>query len=228
VSLRTPPAAAEDAYGVVPDNTLVVAAPGVLSNDSAASGAVFVATPRPVTGPASGTLTLNADGSFVYAPDAGFSGIDVFTYRAVDAFGLLSAPVTVTITVSGSTYISDAGWGSAFDAARHLDLAFPPYVPAGSAIASATFHHSYRSEGVGTTCTYLEVYDGATLIGSHGSAASPISCADGTFQVDDVALPEVTDATRANNVTVRVYVRNSAGGRSEHRVAALDLDYSLR
>ena len=42
-----------------------------------------------VTGPANGALTLNADGSFSYTPDANFSGTDSFVYPASD--GTLSA-----------------------------------------------------------------------------------------------------------------------------------------
>ena len=34
-----------------------------------------------VSGPAHGNLTLNADGSFTYTPNAGFYGSDSFTYR---------------------------------------------------------------------------------------------------------------------------------------------------
>jgi hypothetical protein len=228
VTLRTPPVAAADAYAVAQDNALAVSAPGVLANDTASSGTLTVASPRPATGPANGTLTLNADGSFTYQPNTGFTGTDSFTYRALDSSGLASAPATVTITVGSSAYISDTGWGAAFDGARHLDLTFPPYVAAGSTIASATFRHVYRSAAGGTTCYWLEVYSGATLIGTHGSAGSPVSCATTGWQTDSVSLPEVNNATRANTVTVRLYLRNSAGGRSEHRTATLDLDYSLR
>ncbi len=34
--------------------------------------------------PQHGTLTLNADGSFSYTPDANFNGTDSFTYKAND------------------------------------------------------------------------------------------------------------------------------------------------
>ncbi|MCA9008171.1 MAG: cadherin-like domain-containing protein, partial [Planctomycetaceae bacterium] len=50
------------------------------------------------TGPAHGTLVLNADGSFQYTPVPGFSGTDSFTYRASDALSS-SAAATVTLTV---------------------------------------------------------------------------------------------------------------------------------
>jgi hypothetical protein len=228
VTLRTPPVAAADAYVVAQDNALAVAAPGILANDTATVGALSVAAPRPVSGPANGSLTLNADGSFTYQPTAGFTGTDTFTYRATDGSGLVSGLATVTLTVRSTAYISDTGWGAAFDAARRLDFTFPPYVAAGSTIASATFRHTYRSAAGGTTCYYVEVYSGATLIGTHGSAGSPVSCATTAFVTDTITLPEINSATRANTVTVRLYLRNSAGGRSEHRTATLDLDYSLR
>ena len=37
-----------------------------------------------VTGPAHGTLTLNANGSFTYTPAANYNGPDSFTYKAND------------------------------------------------------------------------------------------------------------------------------------------------
>ena len=43
-----------------------------------------------------GTLTLAADGSFTYVPDAGFSGIDTFTVQVTDSI----TPVIVTVTVT--------------------------------------------------------------------------------------------------------------------------------
>jgi len=38
-----------------------------------------------VSGPSNGSLTLNTDGSFSYAPSLNFNGTDSFTYRANDA-----------------------------------------------------------------------------------------------------------------------------------------------
>jgi FtsP/CotA-like multicopper oxidase with cupredoxin domain len=90
------PVAAGDAYSVAAGTILNAAAPGVLGNDSDMDGDGLTAVP--VSGPASGSLVLNADGSFSYTPNAGFTGTDSFTYQASDGVDS-SAAATVTITV---------------------------------------------------------------------------------------------------------------------------------
>ncbi len=69
----------------------------MLANDTDVEGdpltAVLVDTPQ------HGTLTLNADGSFTYTPDANFNGTDSFTYKANDGQADTNA-ATVTITVN--------------------------------------------------------------------------------------------------------------------------------
>jgi hypothetical protein len=71
---------------------------GVLANDSDPQGDPVTAVL--VDGPDNAAaFTLNTNGTFTYTPNAAFSGIDTFTYRANDgAFD--SAPATVTITVT--------------------------------------------------------------------------------------------------------------------------------
>src|SRR5439155_13901176 len=95
----SPPVAVADSYGVDEDGTLVVdAGHGVLSNDSDPDGDAI--TTLLLTHPANGTLTLSADGSFSYTPDADYFGTDGFTYHARDASGSLSSETTVRITVN--------------------------------------------------------------------------------------------------------------------------------
>ncbi|WP_123042046.1 Ig-like domain-containing protein [Cohnella candidum] len=50
-------------------------------------------------GPVNGTAAVNADGSWTYAPAAGFTGTDSFGVTASDPFGL-SAQTTVTVDVA--------------------------------------------------------------------------------------------------------------------------------
>ena len=91
------PDADDDSYSTDEDTTLNVAAPGVLGNDSDVEGSALTAVL--VAGPASGTLTLNPDGSFDYEPDENLNGSDSFTYMAND--GTLDSNVaTVSITVN--------------------------------------------------------------------------------------------------------------------------------
>jgi uncharacterized repeat protein (TIGR01451 family) len=92
------PVAADDAYSVDEDTTLSRSAPGVLANDSDADGEGLTAVPD--TQPGHGVLTLRADGSFDYTPDADFNGTDSFTYYASDGKAD-SSTATVTITLPG-------------------------------------------------------------------------------------------------------------------------------
>src|SRR5207249_994218 len=98
----TPVAANDDSYTTPEDTQLTVSAPGVLANDTDADGDTLTAVL--VSGPAHGTLTLNADGSLVYMPALNFNGTDSFTYKASDGQAQ-SSVATVTITV---TPVNDA------------------------------------------------------------------------------------------------------------------------
>ncbi len=91
------PGAVADAYEIGKGGTLTIAAnTGVLSNDSDVNGGTLAAVLD--SGPSFGTLTLNPDGSFTYTPEAGFVGVDTFTYVASDGTDE-SAAVTASITV---------------------------------------------------------------------------------------------------------------------------------
>jgi VCBS repeat-containing protein len=93
------PTAAADEFSTDEDTSLHVDASGVLSNDSDPEGDTLTAAL--VSGPANGTLTLNADGSFDYVPGANFNGDDSFVYTASDG-SLASNEATVTITVNSA------------------------------------------------------------------------------------------------------------------------------
>lgn len=85
----------------------------MLGNDSDPDADSLSATL--VSGPAHGTLSLNADGSFGYTPAANFNGSDSFTYQASDG-SLASTTATVTLTVNA---VNDAP--SALDDAYATD-----------------------------------------------------------------------------------------------------------
>lgn len=93
------PAATADAFTVRVNSTLEIAAPGVLANDGTGQGTVAALEGEP----SHGRLLLFLDGSFIYTPDGGYVGTDVFTYRAADGGGR-SDPVAVLITVEPWPY----------------------------------------------------------------------------------------------------------------------------
>jgi VCBS repeat-containing protein len=96
--VATSPVAIPDAYEVLENGTLVVSVPGVLANDYDADLPTNTLTAIPDTDTTYGDLTLNADGSFTYTPNAMWSGVDTFTYRVYDGTGY-SNVVSVTIMV---------------------------------------------------------------------------------------------------------------------------------
>jgi VCBS repeat-containing protein len=111
--VNDPPVAAVDGYLTPEDTPLSVAAPGVLANDSDADGDTLSASL--VSDVQRGALSLNPDGSFVYAPASGFSGTETFTYRAEDtssqsAETKVSVRVGVVVFADGFESGSTASW----------------------------------------------------------------------------------------------------------------------
>jgi hypothetical protein len=106
--IPAPVIAAADAYVVVPDTKLVVdAKTGLLANDFNPDGRKLTAS---VVGePRSGSLAVNADGSFEYTPRKGFQGTDTFSYQVTD--GVNTAEATVRVVVTSSVLAAADDWG---------------------------------------------------------------------------------------------------------------------
>ena len=88
------PIAADDSIHATEDTAFVgsVAGNDTLSGDG---GNVFTID----TGPTQGSVTMNADGSFTYTPDANYHGSDSFVYQLADADGD-SSSATVSINIA--------------------------------------------------------------------------------------------------------------------------------
>ena len=100
------PIAANDLYDAVMDEPLAITMPGILSNVTDADGGSLTA--NLFSGPANGSLDLAADGSFLYTPAAGFTGMDSFVYSASD--GVMSSGLAaVTIHVGDGNQAPVAG-----------------------------------------------------------------------------------------------------------------------
>lgn len=99
---NTAPMAVDDQYGYTFDGTRLVAAPGVLWNDTDADGDPLTAVL--LTPPSSGSLTLNPDGSFSYTPIAGFTDTTSFAYSAYDGVAYSNS---ATVTLVPGTCMGD-------------------------------------------------------------------------------------------------------------------------
>ncbi len=94
-----PPQGSADSYSVNAGQTLTVSAPGVLGNDTDPDGDTL--TVSWWSSASHGQFLLSNDGSFVYTPNAGFTGTDSFSYTVSDGQAT-DGPISVTITVNGS------------------------------------------------------------------------------------------------------------------------------
>ena len=89
-----------------PVQLAVTALNGVTANDTNPSAIALTA--QIVSGTSHGSLHLNVDGSFTYTPNAGFTGVDTFTYRDVSGSSVSNIG-TATIAVDTSPTIVLAG-----------------------------------------------------------------------------------------------------------------------
>ncbi|PZE90467.1 hypothetical protein DEI95_11975 [Curtobacterium sp. MCBD17_008] len=108
VTITVTPTAVDDAFSVHAGSTATAsAADGVLANDR---GSRLTVTGN--SAPAHGSLTVDADGSYVYTPTARFSGADSFTYTAEDGAGAtITGTVSITVlpTAKADTISATAG-----------------------------------------------------------------------------------------------------------------------
>ncbi len=118
---RVAPTTVADSYTTPQGVTLTG---NVLANDLGTNPRAIL-----INRPTRGTLVLNPNGSFSYQPNAGFSGLDIFTYYACDPNMplLCGNPATVSITVTPMS-----------TATRSAALAQPAAVAAKPAATTAT------------------------------------------------------------------------------------------
>ena len=186
------PVVANDTYTTGEDQPATIAAPGVLMNDSdpptkgtKPAGYVFDAAKE--SDPSNGTVSVNADGSFVYTPNAAFNGTDSFTYRARDGRPGNATLATVTVNV---TSINDAPSFTAGANQVSTEDAGPQTVPAwATAISAGPANESSQA------VDFIVTTDNAALF-----AAAPAIASDGTLTY--TAAP---DKNGVANVTVRIH-----------------------
>jgi hypothetical protein len=189
----TAPAVTTDSYTTSEDTALTIAAPGVLGND-VDSHALTAAV---LSSPTHGSLTLNADGSLTYTPNADYNGADSFSYRATDAAGLSgTANVNLTITAVNdaptATNLTQSLTFAEDAAALNLFTVAPVVADIDSASVTATLTLSNAAAGV--------------LVGA-GTGVGGIYTITGTPNAVSAALAAVTfDSAQDFNGTASVAV----------------------
>ena len=211
--------------------------------DDPSTGTVLSGTLTPSTVPASGTATFSvtlpagtANGTHqIYAVgSAGDSaGADIAVASATtiktSAWSLGDASSGTSLNVSAQAAFASDGvtfntgnWGTAFSTTRYVESDWNTTLPAGKSVTGAAFNYRHAASNAGdTVCFYLEVRRISTgaVLGTHGSAASPLSCVTGTTQaMSTTSLPEISTSDIANDARIRVYARSSGS-----RAVTIDL-----
>jgi VCBS repeat-containing protein len=188
-----PPVAADDALGTPHDTPLHSFSPQLFRNDSDPSG--YELTAVLFSGPTNGALSLSADGTFTYTPNAGFVGSDGFVYLAFNGFNL-SGPATMRISVTNTAPASVA---DSYSVQPNLPLT----VRAPGVLANDT-----DAEGDALTATLVAgpQHGSLSLYGDGGFRYSPTAAYSGT----DTFTYNATDGiSTGNTVAVTLHVHAS-------------------
>ncbi|MFC2186651.1 Ig-like domain-containing protein [Fulvivirgaceae bacterium LMO-SS25] len=135
-STTNPPIANNDLANTLADanpaNPGVPVTINVIANDQAgnAGGVLDAASTAVVSGPSNGSLVNNGDGTITYTPDAGFSGVDTFTYSVDDTDN--NGPSTATVTIN----VYPAGTGNIVTAADDYKTTYPSTSTTGNVLTN--------------------------------------------------------------------------------------------
>ncbi|MGZ8327784.1 MAG: Ig-like domain-containing protein, partial [Allosphingosinicella sp.] len=181
----------------------------VLANDTDVDGETLTVTNPGVYVGANGTLTLNADGSYIYVPGAAAQGLDdgetvqdVFAYTASD--GTVSDSATLTVTVNG---VNDAPVANDDTAAISEDAASV----SGNVLANDT-DVDVEALTVSNPGVYVGAYGTLTLAADGSYSYVPSAAAQGLDDgetVQDVFTYTASDGTASDTATLTVTVNGA-------------------
>ncbi|MEN8178484.1 MAG: Ig-like domain-containing protein, partial [Pseudomonadota bacterium] len=224
------PVAVDDTYSTEQDVELVVPAPGVLGNDSDADGDTLTAAPTSIA--ANGVVTLNDNGSFLYVPNAGYTGPDSFTYVANDGF-VDSNEATVNINVTQGNLLPVADAGGPYEGTAGVELTFDgtgSNDPDGTIVSYLwTFGDGGTGTGPTPTHTYAnaEIYT-VTLEVTDDSGATDTAATVATIAPPPNVVPVAVDDSysmlqdSALNILAPGVLGNDSDADGDPLTAALD------
>ncbi len=149
------------------DKSLTVSTPGITASVTDVDGnPVTVAL---VVGPTNGTVVLQANGSFVYTPAAGFLGIDTFRYVASD--GVLVSNVGIA-TINVIPQFIGQSTGTSGNSSRLGSQASTTTTTGSSSTATASNSHSTGTSTTVNSGTTTSTSTTATTTATTNTAAS--------------------------------------------------------
>ena len=169
-----------------------------------------------VNGPSNGTLTLNADGSFVYTPNPGFVGQDTFTYKAND--GISDSNVgTVHLDVFPDPGLTSVGAGGSY---WHDTIGF---VTVSAGIFDSPPYYTPNYPVNPKSYTILSGFSHGTLTDSDALGFAYWYTPDPGFIGVDTMVVKVSDGYFPDSVTcVRVIFSNDAPVASNRSVSTIE------
>ena len=184
-----PPVAGNDLYQVQQGRELNVTAPGVLDDDFSPNPRLSL-TALLQRDASKGTLLLHPDGSFLYTPVAGYTGVDRFSYVVRDSEGRVSHLADVGITITGGG-----------PATATVGATSPP---AGAVLTGPTHFTATLTAPAGETVTSW------TVSYRRPGDANPVQIASGS----GTAVAADFDPTTVRNGTYEIAIRavTSGGG----------------
>ena len=144
--------------------------------------------------------------------------------RATSAWGLRDAADASSATVSDPIAFADSlskttkSWATTWSGTRYLEFDYVPSRPAGLPVSNASFDLRYRPATSGdSVCFYLEVrsISSGSLVATYGSSGSPLACVTGaSYTTVSTPIPAVSTTDVANDLRIRVYMRNATAARA--------------
>lgn len=139
-----------------------------------------------VNNPTNGAASVNTDGSFNYTPNAGFAGIDTFSYRIDDGAGGSSSALVNVSVAAASNFLSSAN--------SILFTTEDTEIPLGLSVAPGLFSGGALQNLVGTAALFRSDIAGATpVLTSIPAGTSSITITGYSTQSQDTSGSDLID-----------------------------------
>ncbi|MEQ1543170.1 MAG: putative Ig domain-containing protein [Novosphingobium sp.] len=156
-----------------------------------------------VTGPAHGTITFNANGSYTYTPGSDYNGADSFTFRASDG----TANSNVASVLLAIAAVNDAPVLAApiSDVTTGEDAAFSFTLPAGTFTDVDNAALALSVSGLPAWLSFdaaTRTFSGTPANGDVGTFNVIVTASDGSLSVSDVFAITVANVNDAPTVAI--------------------------